>query len=73
MTNDWRGVQTMVCKHCRVSELTRHTGLAGHLAAMAVALEGVARGVMDYLDVKRAGFPRFYFLGNLEMVEMMVG
>ncbi len=23
--------------------------------------------------VKRAGFPRFYFLGNLEMVEMMVG
>lgn len=70
---DWRSCQGVVCKHCKVSELTRHTGLAGQLGVMSAKLEGVARGVMEYLDVKRAGFPRFYFLGNLEMVEMMVG
>ncbi|EFJ51360.1 dynein heavy chain, partial [Volvox carteri f. nagariensis] len=73
VTVEWRAVQALVRRHCKVSELTRHTNLAAQLANMSRKLEGVARGVMEYLDVKRAGFPRFYFLGNLEMVEMMVG
>ncbi|GIL68853.1 hypothetical protein Vafri_22075 [Volvox africanus] len=73
VTVEWRAVQGLVRRHCKVSELTRHTNLSAQLANMSRKLEGVARGVMEYLDVKRAGFPRFYFLGNLEMVEMMVG
>ena len=55
---DWRHVQDSVRKHCRVSELTRHTGLALLLGGLGTKLELVARGVMEYLDVKRAGFPR---------------
>lgn len=72
VTKDWRGAQGTVRRHCRASELTRHTGLALLLNGLASKLELVAKGVMDYLDVKRAGFPRFYFLGNAEMVDMMV-
>lgn len=72
VTKDWRTAQATVRRHCRASELTRHTGLALLLGGLSSKLELVAKGVMDYLDVKRAGFPRFYFLGNAEMVDMMV-
>jgi hypothetical protein len=30
------------------------------------------QGVMDYLEDKRANFPRFYFLSNNEMVNLLV-
>lgn len=52
MTLDWRHLQAVVRRHCRVSELTRHAGLALLLGGLGAKLEGVARGVMEYLDVK---------------------
>ena len=35
-------------------------------------LEGVYKGVMEFLEEKRANFPRFYFLSNNEMVDVLV-
>ena len=35
-------------------------------------LEGVYQGVMELLEEKRANFPRFYFLSNNEMVDVLV-
>ncbi len=48
-------MQAAVLKHCRASELTRHTGLAKELGAMSARLEAVARGVMEYLDGELRG------------------
>ena len=39
---------------------------------MGRGLEGVYQGVMELLEEKRANFPRFYFLSNNEMVDVLV-
>jgi hypothetical protein len=41
--------------------------VAGYLS-----LPSIAQGVMEFLEEKRGNFPRFYFLSNNEMVNVLV-
>ena len=55
-----------------MSELLRYYELPEVLYDLSRGLEGVYKGVMEFLEEKRANFPRFYFLSNNEMVDVLV-
>lgn len=52
------------------SHLSMLTSLT--LASPFTPAEWSAQGVMEFLEEKRSNFPRFYFLSNNEMVNVLV-
>lgn len=71
-TREWRKITLQAMEHCKMSELLRRMDLPIVLADMNRTLDNVHKGVMEYLELKRGHFPRFYFLSNNEMVNMLV-
>lgn len=72
ITRQWKSTVDQARDHGKLSELLRHTDLPSRLEDLSKALEAVVKGVMEFLDEKRSIFPRFYFLSNNEMVDVLV-
>ena len=48
-----------------------HTGLLDTLNEMDSTLEAIQRSLDMYLETKRQFFPRFYFLSNDDLLEIL--
>ncbi len=46
-------------------------GIRDKLPAMCSALDACQRALSEYLEDKRAAFPRFYFLGDDDLLEVL--
>ena len=67
----WRDNVKKVLKDVRVLVVADIPGLVESYREQHAMLEVVQKGLNDYLEMKRLYFPRFFFLSNDEMLEIL--
>eukprot|EP00899_Mesostigma_viride_P002516 jgi/Mesvir1/12265/Mv00478-RA.2 len=67
----WRRSMEKVVKNPEVLIVTSDEDLLKNLREANKLLDMVQKGLNDYLETKRLAFPRFYFLSNEELLEIL--
>ncbi|KRX11121.1 P-loop containing nucleoside triphosphate hydrolase [Pseudocohnilembus persalinus] len=69
--NSWRELISFISQTPEVTAFTKNRGLLDQLNMCRDNLDIVLKGLNAYLEAKRGGFPRFYFLSNDELLEIL--
>ena len=67
----WKVIMTRINKDRNALRGTHHEGLLEELNDMNVKLEEIQKSLDMYLETKRQIFPRFYFLSNDDLLEIL--
>ncbi|KAK2580549.1 hypothetical protein KPH14_007682 [Odynerus spinipes] len=67
----WRNVMTFVTNNKRVIDATSMPNMLQEFKLCNQLLEEIQKGLNDYLEKKRLFFPRFFFLSNDELLEIL--
>ncbi|XP_027011591.1 dynein axonemal heavy chain 1 isoform X2 [Tachysurus fulvidraco] len=71
MERTWRKVMKAAHDNRQVIELCPDQRLLNNLRECNKLLEQVQKGLSEYLETKRGAFPRFYFLSDDELLEIL--
>ncbi|CAL7933869.1 unnamed protein product [Xylocopa violacea] len=71
MDKIWRNIMAYAVKNSRVLEATAMLNMLQDLTLCNSLLEEIQKGLNDYLEKKRLYFPRFFFLSNDELLEIL--
>ncbi|KAJ3297193.1 Dynein heavy chain 3, axonemal [Borealophlyctis nickersoniae] len=67
----WREIMHATADEPRILSVAAVPGLVNRLKESNVLLEDIQKGLNDYLEKKRLFFPRFFFLSNDELLEIL--
>nr|XP_042114676.1 dynein axonemal heavy chain 14 isoform X2 [Peromyscus maniculatus bairdii] len=67
----WRDIMSRVQNKLNALQITISTGVLDVLKICNEHLENIKKSLEDYLEIKRMAFPRFYFLSNTELMEIL--
>ncbi|XP_065685160.1 dynein axonemal heavy chain 1 isoform X1 [Hydra vulgaris] len=71
MDRMWKKIMVSAYKNPDVLEFCVDQHLLENLKESNMLLEQVQKGLCDYLETKRTSFPRFYFLSDDELLEIL--
>ncbi|XP_074517159.1 dynein axonemal heavy chain 1 [Sebastes fasciatus] len=71
MDQTWRTIMRNAFNNPKVIELCPDVSLLDKLKKCNALLEQVQKGLSEYLETKRGRFPRFYFLSDDELLEIL--
>uniref|UniRef100_A0A4W6F8M2 Dynein axonemal heavy chain 1 n=1 Tax=Lates calcarifer TaxID=8187 RepID=A0A4W6F8M2_LATCA len=71
MEQTWKRVMKSAFNNRKVIELCPDARLLDKLKECNILLEQVQKGLSEYLETKRGSFPRFYFLSDDELLEIL--
>ncbi|KXZ48211.1 DHC-9 protein [Gonium pectorale] len=71
MDSIWRRIMEKVRAQPLMMEVADMPGLLEDLIACNQSLDVVEKGLNDFLDMKKTAFPRFFFLSNDEVLEIL--
>lgn len=67
----WRDIMKYVMEHQKVTEATDMPKMLEQFKLCNQLLDEIQKGLNDYLEKKRLYFPRFFFLSNDELLEIL--
>ncbi|XP_037593658.1 dynein heavy chain 14, axonemal isoform X1 [Cebus imitator] len=67
----WKKIMSKVQNKLNALQITTSAGVLEILQNCNIHLERIKKSLEDYLEVKRLIFPRFYFLSNAELLDIL--
>eukprot|EP00743_Colponemidia_sp_Colp-15_P025432 GILK01038455.1.p1 GENE.GILK01038455.1~~GILK01038455.1.p1 ORF type:complete len:292 (-),score=77.18 GILK01038455.1:1-819(-) len=71
VNNTWKDVMNRIHKNPNALQSTHTEGLFQTLVTMNDKLEKIQKSLSEYLETKRQQFPRFYFLSDDDLLEIL--